>query len=134
MLTQEVTSSKSVVEPSEPTALNTGRYAERLWGYNGEVGSYSEMGRRYERDRAEFWKQRYQELRVVRSPINNMKRAYVSWHIRRYGHEPQWGNGETIEQYRGWRAAWRVKSIEHKTRERYHRNIKDRARNTARIS
>lgn len=38
----------------------------------------------------------------------NMKRAYIRWHIRRYGHEPQWGNGETIEQYRGWCAGWRA--------------------------
>ena len=38
----------------------------------------------------------------------HMKRAYIRWHVRRYGHEPQWGNGDTIEQYRGWCAAWRA--------------------------
>jgi hypothetical protein len=25
-----------------------------------------------------------------------MRKAYIRWHLRRYGHEPQWGNGETM--------------------------------------
>lgn len=37
-----------------------------------------------------------------------MKRAYIRWHLRRYGYEPQWGDGETIMEYGGWCAGWRA--------------------------
>lgn len=48
--------------PKPPEALNAGRFAERLWGYKGQVGSYAEMGRLYEKDRADFWQAKSNEL------------------------------------------------------------------------
>jgi len=58
-------SSKPSDEPKPPEALNAGRYAERLWGYKDQVGSHSEMGRLYERDRADFWYARFMEVTAV---------------------------------------------------------------------
>lgn len=52
-------------EPTPPEVLNAGRYAERLWGYKDQVGSYEKMGMLYERDRADFWYARFKEVTAV---------------------------------------------------------------------
>jgi hypothetical protein len=64
----DVPTSNLVDEPKPPQALNAGRYAERLWGYKDKVGSYSEMGRLYEKDRADFWYARYKEISAHETP------------------------------------------------------------------
>ena len=66
-------SSKNIAEePKEPERISIGRYGEPLWSYAGEVGSHSEMGRKYERDRADYWKAKYEALHthgVVSHPL-----------------------------------------------------------------
>lgn len=59
--TKPTVSSNGNNEPKPPEALSVGRYTERLWGYKDQVGSHSEMGRLYERDRADFWYARFVE-------------------------------------------------------------------------
>lgn len=46
--------------PKEPERISVGRYTEPLWEYNGKMYSYDGAARRYEYDRAEFWKSMYE--------------------------------------------------------------------------
>ncbi len=52
--------------PQPPQRLTAGRYGEVQWGYNGEIGSYDAMGRKYEHDRAEHYKSKLAQLRTER--------------------------------------------------------------------
>lgn len=42
-------SSETVSLPKQPERLTAGRYGEVQWGYDGDIGTYHEMGLRYER-------------------------------------------------------------------------------------
>jgi hypothetical protein len=43
-----------LVPPIEPTPVNRGRYAPRLWEYAGKIYEYWEASARYERDLADW--------------------------------------------------------------------------------
>jgi hypothetical protein len=44
----------NLIPPQEPTPVNHGRYAPRLWEYAGKIYEYWEAALRYERDRADW--------------------------------------------------------------------------------
>lgn len=50
--------------PQEPEAVSHGpKLATRLWSYQGSIGSHVEMSLQYERDRAEYWQEKYEKLK-----------------------------------------------------------------------
>lgn len=53
---------ETVVAPQEPVRETVGRYAAPVWSYKGKLMPWAEAALAYERDRADFWKERALEL------------------------------------------------------------------------